>query len=354
MKRILSTLFLFFLCFDAVAQGEDNIWYFGNRGGIEFNTGTVSPLGDSVMNAFEGCDTVCNADGELLFYTNGTEVYNRNHLVMSNGTDLLGGFSSTHTLIVPKPGDANIYYIFTVDDFGDTDGLRYSEVDLSLNGGLGNVTGNKNILLATPVTEKIAAIYNWLEDSYWLVARRWESDAFISYKITSSGIAETPVVSTTNEFVGLSPPSGSPLEDFDLGRSGGQMKFSPDGTKLALARGVENRFIIYDFDKLSGNISNPQLLYVNPTIDDYGQSAYGVEFSPNGRFVYFGQAGNGIFQYDLEAGSTLDIINSQIIINDAPEGLGSFQLATNNKIYITISEASKKFLDVITKKMDNQ
>ena len=50
---------------------------------------------------------------------------------MANGNDLTGDPSSTHSaIIVPKPGDPSIYYIFTVDNTAGADGLRYSEVNL--------------------------------------------------------------------------------------------------------------------------------------------------------------------------------------------------------------------------------
>jgi hypothetical protein len=37
----------------------------------------------------EGCATISNSSGQLLFYTDGITVYNRNHQVMPNGTGLL-------------------------------------------------------------------------------------------------------------------------------------------------------------------------------------------------------------------------------------------------------------------------
>ena len=39
----------------------------------------------------------------------------------------------------------NIYYIFTVAEKGEPAGLNYSEIDMSLSGGLGDITTIKNI-----------------------------------------------------------------------------------------------------------------------------------------------------------------------------------------------------------------
>ena len=80
---------------------------------------------------------------------------------MTNGTGLFGDPSSTQSaIIVPKPGDDDIYYIFTVDDHGFNEahlGLNYSEVNMSLNGGLGVVT-SKNVNLLPECSEKITAV----------------------------------------------------------------------------------------------------------------------------------------------------------------------------------------------------
>ena len=74
-------------------------------------------------------------------------VYNKNHTVMPNGTGLLGHASSTQSaIIVKKPQSNTIYYIFTVDGFsGAGGGFHYSEVDLTLQGSLGDINANKNI-----------------------------------------------------------------------------------------------------------------------------------------------------------------------------------------------------------------
>jgi hypothetical protein len=143
MKKI--TIILIFCSTFIFGQKQGNIWYFGNNAGIDFNNATPKPLGNSALKTLEGCATVSNSKGELLFYTNGITVWNKNHLPMPNGTGLLGDTSSTQSaVIVPQPLTPNIFYVFTVDAEGRANGLQYSIVDMSLNGGLGDVkTKNK-------------------------------------------------------------------------------------------------------------------------------------------------------------------------------------------------------------------
>ena len=141
------------------AQNEANIWYFGENAGLDFNSGTPMTLLDGALDTAEGCASISDISGSLLFYTDGITVWNQNHDVMLNGSGLNGHPSSTHSaIIVPKPQSSNIYYIFTVDFEAGSNGLQYSEVDMALDSGLGGITSNKNILLHTPSTEKITAI----------------------------------------------------------------------------------------------------------------------------------------------------------------------------------------------------
>ncbi len=133
-------------------------WHFGNGAGLDFSTGTAEPFTGSAMTAIEGCATISDTCGNLLFYTNGDTVWNRKNIVMPNGLGLMGCSGSTqNSLIIPQPDNDSLFYIFLTDC--GANGLRYSIVNINLNGGLGDVI-QKNILLYAPSTEKIATTYN--------------------------------------------------------------------------------------------------------------------------------------------------------------------------------------------------
>jgi urease alpha subunit len=117
MKTILSYFFCFLSISSLFAQKEANIWYFGANAGLDFNSGTPVALLDGALDTIEGCATISDTDGNLLFYTDGITVFNKNHTIMLNGMGLNGDTSTTQSaLIVPKPNDENTYYIFTVAD----------------------------------------------------------------------------------------------------------------------------------------------------------------------------------------------------------------------------------------------
>ncbi|MFM2337862.1 MAG: hypothetical protein RL115_1055, partial [Bacteroidota bacterium] len=143
----------------ATAQ-YNNVWYFGRKAGLNFNavspSGTIpQALSNSEMIADEGSSSICDSAGKLLFYTNGVTVYNKNHQVMLNGDGLAGNLSAVQSgLIIPHPGNSNLYYIFTTGSLESnyTNGYQYSMVDMLQDGGNGEVVA-KNILLEASCTE---------------------------------------------------------------------------------------------------------------------------------------------------------------------------------------------------------
>src|SRR5690606_33959812 len=113
--------------------------------------------------------TYCDREGNLLFYTNGIKVWNKNHGIMPNGTGLFGDFSSSQAaVIVPKPESPNLFYIFTTNAFETNGGLRYSIVDMAANGNTGAVL-DKNILLTSATCEKISVVRHSNNQDFWVV-----------------------------------------------------------------------------------------------------------------------------------------------------------------------------------------
>nr|WP_315151415.1 T9SS type B sorting domain-containing protein [uncultured Flavobacterium sp.] len=332
MKKTLLLITFLSISLGSYAQGEANIWYFGNKAGLDFNSGNPVALTDGKLVTLEGCATISNAAGQLLFYTDGITVWNKNHQIMPNGTGLSGHYSSTQSaVIVPKPNDPNIYYIFTVTELAYPDGVRYSEVDLSLNGGLGDVTSNKNIQLLTPACEKISAVKNGSGDGYWVVFHAYGNNNFYSYSVTSLGINMTPVISSVG--TAIVPFFNSTSRD----NTAGYLKFSPDGTKLICAN-LSVNVELFDFDVNTGLISNArEVIYNNYGTDVLYMSNYGVEFSPSGKIAYLTKGAwldtNELFQYDLTAADIPSTETRIYLATDYRDNLGALQIAPDGKIY---------------------
>ena len=303
----------------SLAQKQDWNWYFGGYSALNFSAGVPIPVSGSAMFQYEGCATISDNNGSLLFYTNGVSVWNRNNIIMPNGTGLFGNGTTTQSaLIVPKPDSSNIYYIFTADATHQPHGINYSEVDMSLASGLGDVTV-KNVQLNTPATEKLCGVLNCNGTDYWVIVHGWGNNTYYSYPITNAGVG-TPIISN----VGAVTDSGHEFA--------GYLKGSPNGRKLAAAIPDLNIAEVYDFNNSTGIISN--LI----TISNMGVGTYGIEFSPDNSKLYangIAAVNNSFYQYDLSSNNQATIIASQYLIMDSAY-LGSWLLGPDNKLYLSL------------------
>ncbi len=345
MPKLILILLLLISSFKSYSQLHDaDTWYFGDYCGLSFSTTDNVPvaLTNSAMKTDEGCAVISDWLGNLLFYTDGTTVWNRLHVQMPNGDNLDGNFSSTQSaIIVQKPRSEQFYYVFTVDCQGKSNGMKYSLVDMDKDQKLGDII-LKNTPLHYPVSEKISAVKHKNERDVWVVTHEWNSNKFLSFLVTDTGVVDIPIIT----------PIGSYHDGSDMNASG-YMKFSSNGKKLALAIYDKGIVEIFNFDNKTGILSNPITIQ-----SDLYKTAYGIEFSPDVSKLYFSCAGfdnpSAIFQINLNAGSNQDIINSvQNIIQGASYLLyHAMQIAPDRKIYIAkrgrnylacINEPNKSF-----------
>lgn len=349
----------------AKAQLESSQWFFGDKAGTDFRSGNPSATSNGAMSTGEGCATLSDAAGNLLFYTDGSTVYNRNHAVMLNGSGLKGNSSSTSSAVaVPLPDSDTQFYIFTVDTddlvYTLAEGLHYSIVDMQLDNGNGGVLVDaKNVQVLQRTSEKLTAVENATEDGYWIITQF--EDRFYSYELTAAGLNMQPVISQADPFIELVTVT---ITNVDVAAMRGYIKVNSSGTKIAAAHFSNNstsdfnnitrilearslayaqggELYLYDFDNATGLVSNPIPLL---TREDLG-SFYGIEFSPNGKYLYaeidylrpslttiFTFLGGEIAQFDLSA--TDVAASKRTIYQDANVPFrGALQLGIDGKIY---------------------
>ncbi|MBX2956195.1 MAG: T9SS type A sorting domain-containing protein [Cyclobacteriaceae bacterium] len=370
--------FYLFISFSLIShvlfsQKEATHWFFGSKAGLYFDPGGPSPLHGSAMNTQEGCAVISHKEtGELLFYSNGRNVWNRKHQLMPNGRDFPDECWSGITqsaLIVPFPGDDSKFYLFSIFYTTEPGGsifieqncnygqyatplfreVRYSLIDMTLDKGMGDVVADsKHVLLQLNATEKLVAVPHANENDYWIITHAFGSSDFYVYALTHEGISEPEITA-----IG-SPHELKPDLFFADEEATGNMKASPDGTKLACAVASRSRpFDLFDFNPATGQIDN----YINLGMVS-GQ--YGLSFSPDNSKLYVTTDDRPepnvyphpdiIIQYDLNAGDVPSIIASRkSIFRDNPftnvPGNGIFegfllldkglQLAPDGRLYST-------------------
>ena len=353
MKKILFVVSLLISGFAVNAQREASNWFFGNNAGIRFNADNSITPTTGALSTDEGCSSISDSNGQLLFYTDGITVFDRNNNPMPNGFGLNGSPSSTQSgIIIPKPQDPDIYYIFTVDTatFDNTDfGFSYSEVDMRRNGGLGDIT-IKNVNLLQDSSEKISAVLKDCQSqTIWVVTLANATgtpppgngpnqfDTFHAFEVTSTGV--NPIAVTS--------PASVVATD-----QRGYLKFSPDGTKLASAN-PQNGLYVYDFDLDNGVVTGfPTSLTINAPGIGTATRPYGLEFSPNGELLYVSSSNDffsqipgennnpqnhfsSLAQFDL---TVPNVQTSLTIIDQRNSYRSALQLGPDRKIYRTQSQ----------------
>jgi len=306
-----------------IAQDKrTNIWYFGEFGGIDFNSGNPVALSNGVLNTVEGCASICGINGNLLFYTNGVEVFNKQHTVMPNGSGLFGGTSSSQSaLIVPMPGNSVLYYVFTIAETASSNGFCYSIVDMTLDNGNGDISSkNVTVLNSVALSERLAGTMHANGQDIWVCVRGNLTNSYYAYLVTPSGL-NAPIIST-----GGTITSGS--SSFI-----GYMKFSHSGNKLAMAAYSSSNMDLFDFDNTTGVLSNVGS-YTMPLL----QQPYGVEISPQDSKLYVSAgAGSGynLYQMDMSLPTNTAILASAFSVNFRQSQIYGIQAAPDGKIYIS-------------------
>ncbi len=266
-----------------VGQKNNVNWYFGKNAAIEFiGTPPTATIGyDNAMDTRASASVSDSATGALLFYTDGVNVWNKNHLQMPNGNTLINSVAAKGTLIVPYPEHKGQYFIFSVNQ---QDILSYSVVDMALNNGLGNVI-SKNTVLYANIAQGITAVKHLFDNSFWLITHSGNtmpSNSFFVFKIDVGGIKASPTISRIGE-------EGSVFSDLVSNHKGNKIAI----THYAHLRNAYAQ--VFDFDKQCGTVSNEKKLYKEATWD----YTYGAAFSADDSKLYiaYGYTESQLVQY---------------------------------------------------------
>ena len=328
MKKVLTILTLFISTI-SFAQLENNHWSFGYHAGADFSSGNAIASTSSINNNSGGghgsnAASVSDANGNLLFYTDGITVWDKNNNVMTGGTGLLGSpnvpYDKQSLIIVPKPLNQTLYYIFyaSINSIPvNISGFYYSVVNMdpNQNGGNGFIDSTlKNIPLKNPAGQPIAfnlttntgiqlasncmsSTLHKDKDKIWLaffggiVESGNVNEYCYEYLITNTGIgnaSDGQSPGTTNDFAVASSniPTAPQFPSFNY------IKFSPNSTRLSYDN--EYGVVAYSFDNQTGNVSNVQTIYTPST--NISATGFGLEFSPNNNLLYFSTQDNVVVQ----------------------------------------------------------
>lgn len=306
----MKTIFFIILCAPLIitAQNRTNIWELGYSLSsspaceLRYQNGTMDTFGvNRVMTFWNTNASICDTNGNLLFYSNGLTVGNRNYDTLLNAvnfnpgwaTDLNETFGMNNcqgVIFLPDPGNDKRYYLFheTGESFYSYGAnqvqplhLSYSVIDLNLDSGMGGIIDtlkNKYAIEDTLMWGGLTAVKHANGRDWWVIAHRFWTDKIYKLLLTPQGLLG-PYVQTIGS---------DSMNDIFV-----QATFSSDGSKYCLSS--KGGWLDYmKFDRCSGEFSNAITVYNPDSVDHY---FYGNSFSPNSRFIYASSTHN-LYQYD--------------------------------------------------------
>ena len=351
MKNHSLLLLLVSISFRLFSQKEDYTWIAGISP-VKMSFTDTGFIYDNAFAQIGGLDffntsfTQNDSSGNLLFYTNGAEIYDRNGNVMENGDGLnpsayLTGLQSGNSFLqgamgIKKPGSDSLYYLF---HFGANDNcpgypvgaehvcnLYLTTIDLRANYSLGRVIEKNHAILQDSIltNTEMTLMRHGNGKDWWLIKRGgYSSNRYYKFSITDNGIFG-PIA----QDIGSTPLSYSGVA--------GTAVISSNGAKFVgntYAQGIN----IFEVDRCTGLFSNPiSFMVVDSAIEDTFSEAYSLAISRNNRFLYV--CGNYfIYQYDLLANNVAASRITLITLNTHSSGNSQWlqmQLAPDGKIYI--------------------
>jgi len=316
----------------------------------------ILPFGIDNNNA-----SICDEDGNLLYWSNGCSVINRNQEVMPNGdtlnwdifNELTGWDDCTYGYpgagnikIIPDPRNEDsdlegFYLIHKTIVYVEGSGvgnyeLRHSYVDLTLDEGKGDVVYYDSTLYDGAVTNSnLEAILKENGKDWWIIQPVEDDSIFLTYSIDQDGITRLPDQLSNIEF-----------KQFRSGA--GTKRISPNGTKLAYYNYFLNLHV-YDFDQATGLISNHQKVTIFDDAEEMPNDKFrfgSVEWSPNSRFMYVAVR-DSLFQIDSWEPEMDDGIQLIGVYDGSVQPFATtFYIATlapDCKIYICSTSGNRSF-----------
>ena len=278
--------------------------------------------------------SMCDKEGDLIFYSNGCYVAGVDHLLMPGSEALspgiveeeycpFGGLQIQGLIALPQLNDKYFLIGYQWELLPELAGIKgtsitYSVIDMNLNNGLGEMVEKNTLILQDTFSDGyLQAIQHANGRDWWVIAPKAVSNCYHKLLLDSAGLHYVEKQCIGNVW--------------DYRDWAGQAVFSPDGTKY-IRFNAYNGLNIFDFDRCNGELSNHIQIQVPGTYDSGG-----VGVSPNSRYLY-ASATDSLFQIDLQAPD----IQQSLTFIEAYDGqpfpyYGVFylqQLAPDGKIYI--------------------
>jgi len=298
MKQIIIVILCVLNLQVLYAQKQDYIWPLGIDWGLEegiqayrfdFNSSPFEV--QEVDQAFEfrgNNGAICDPDGKLLLYTNGCLIADGNHNILFDSLVLNEGEIKTQAI-----GDTDGYVgsqdlmLFPLDSVDSCFILIHKQRVLSSEGSIevflnqsSFCIGESNVLIDSNLKVEgapyvlasfLTGITQHNSTNWWIVQPLSNDSLIMILQLDENGLSVDHYDNASVYF------------HADEISAAGTAKFSPDGTKYAIYN-EHNGLSLYDFDRTNGTLTHKQTIRI--VEDSSFARFFGVEWSPNSRFLY--------------------------------------------------------------------
>ena len=242
------------LCFTLTIQAQNytrHNWYFTNNDqalifGKEENARPILDAGKAAQaNIGEKLTATDPTSGDLLFYSDGINIYDATHQVMINGDGIISdpnGIQALSVSPVPGAGNEDLYYLIQRDATGT---LFYTVVDMSLQGNRANgppvgqvPAGQKNVPAGiTDRGDGMIALASNDMTTFWLVTQNTTNENF--------ELHEVPVFAPGGANF---PATGAPM-NLTASVTASHLAYHPRNSQIAIIPSNNANIQIIDFNE---------------------------------------------------------------------------------------------------------
>jgi hypothetical protein len=326
-------------------------WFFGRYCELQFNGAIPTGIESNAYNnntfiSSEGGYTYSDDLGNLVFYTDGTNVYNSLHTKINTNYPIFSNTGSgpisdkngmprivqSHHgfMACPFPGQVDKYILCSSSGTNGNHGLRYAIIDLISNTVSPEIAfSNQNNV---SFGEGLCIVPHCNGRDYWVISRGNNGEIF-SYLINEYGVSDYPKVSNGFSF----------LDSYGIVQS---IKCSPQNNLIAISSISANSLAIYNFNNSNGILTNEKIVAL-PGLSSF-ERFQGISFSsfdPNNNisnsrlFVsYINHITSLPEIYFLDASIANPLLTNILANNlNLNYSIGYLQIGPDNNIYISKS-----------------
>jgi len=332
-------LFILFLLIGLNAYSQPNkranFWFFADSVGLDFNSGVPVENTNCQIKDFTwmSTSTMSDTNGNLLFYSNASYIWNKQHEIMDNSHTGPTYWTPGHqaAIAVPAPGSDSLYYIFTARFLDAPYPMIYYTINMAGDNGLGAQINVDTLDAGWDAASMVTGTYHKNKKDIWIITRKFHTSQYTAFRVNEDGVNPEPV---------LSHAPMRPLDDSNFGN----MKVSYDKNYLVVCfqgQGHDETSVeICKFNNETGSVDylyNFHLTYVIPGVY-WKYKTNNCEFSPCSKYLYIGaskyprDSTAHVYQFDMSLiEDSISFFQSAVLISE-DQGC-QLQLAPDGKIY---------------------